>query len=147
MLKRNKIKFLLCNVVFLVLLSLFILPKRAGIKISQDKYCQEYMFLLAGNIMPGTEKLWGELLFPEEKQFFQGKQMFFSEFFCARHNVFQSEGYIFLGFHPLTYHKPLHFDRFCFILPLQILLITWPLGRPPAERPGIPLATMWLLLK
>ena len=23
-----------------------------------------------GNIMPGTEKLWGELLFPEEKCFF-----------------------------------------------------------------------------
>ena len=23
-----------------------------------------YMFRLAGNIMPGTEKLWGELLFP-----------------------------------------------------------------------------------
>ena len=22
--------------------------------------------------------------------------------------------------------------------PLQILLITWPIGRPPAERPGIP---------
>jgi hypothetical protein len=34
---------------------------------------------------------------------------------------FQPEGYIFLGFHPLTYHKPLHFDGFCFILPLQIL--------------------------
>ena len=28
---------------------------------------QEYMFLLAGNIMPGAEKLWGKLLFPEEK--------------------------------------------------------------------------------
>jgi hypothetical protein len=70
----------------------------------------------------------------EKKQYFQGKQMFFSDFFCARHNVFQPEGYIFLGFHPLTYHKPLHFDRFCFILPLQILLITWPLGRPPAEQ-------------
>jgi hypothetical protein len=69
-------------------------------------------------------------LFPEEKQFFQGKQMFFSEFFCARHNVFQPEGYIFLGFHPLTYHKPLHFDGFCFILPLKILLISWPLGWP-----------------
>jgi hypothetical protein len=27
----------------------------------------EYMFLLAGNIMPGAEKLRGELLFPEEK--------------------------------------------------------------------------------
>ena len=48
----------------------------------------------------------------EKKQFFQGKQMFFSEFFCPRHNVFQPEGYIFLVFHPLTYHKPLHFDGF-----------------------------------
>jgi hypothetical protein len=56
----------------------------------------------------------------EKKQFFQGKQMFFSEFFCTRHNIFQPEGYIFLGFHPLTSYKPLHFDRFCFILPLQI---------------------------
>ena len=73
----------------------------------------------------------------KKKQFFQGKQMFFSEFFCARHNVFQPEGYIFLGFHPLTYHKPLHFDKFCFILPLQILLITWLSGRHPAEQPGI----------
>ena len=27
----------------------------------------EYMFLPAGNIMPGTEKFWGELLFLEEK--------------------------------------------------------------------------------
>ena len=39
----------------------------------------------------------------EKKQFLQGKQMFFSEFFCPSHNVFQPEGYIFLGFHPLTY--------------------------------------------
>ena len=28
---------------------------------------KEYMFLLAGNSMPGSEKFWGELLFPEEK--------------------------------------------------------------------------------
>ena len=60
---------------------------------------------------------------------------------CARHNVFQPEGYIFLGFHPLTYHKPLHFDGFCFILPLQILLISWLLSWPcpgGPEGPGIP---------
>jgi hypothetical protein len=74
----------------------------------------------------------------EKKQFFQRKKMFFSEFFCARHNVFQPEGYIFLGFHPLTYHKPLHFDRFCFILPLQFLLIKWPLGWPPCGAAGDP---------
>ena len=60
----------------------------------------EYMFLLGGNTMPGTEKFWGELLFPEEKMvvfstegrknnFFWGKQMFFSEFFWPRHNVFK----------------------------------------------------------
>ena len=113
-----------------------------------EKNCssdREYMFLLAGNIMPGAEKLWGELLFPEEKwlffstegrkkQFFQGKQMFFSEFFCPRHNVFQPEGYIFLVFHPLTYHKPLHFDGFRFILPLQIMHNL--LADRPAPRGG-----------
>ena len=68
---------------------------------------------------------WGKMVVffdrREKKQFFQGKQMFFSEFFCPRHNVFQPEGYIFLVFHPLTYHKPLHFDGFRFILPLQIM--------------------------
>ena len=81
----------------------------------------------------------------EKKQFFQGKQMFFSEFFCARHNFFQPEGYIFLGFHPLTYHKPLHFDEFCFILPLQILLISWPIGRPCPGGAGDPkgAAPLW----
>ena len=30
----------------------------------------EYMFLLGVNFMPGTEKLRGELLFPEEKTIF-----------------------------------------------------------------------------
>ena len=63
----------------------------------------------------------------EKKQFFQGKQMFFSEIFWPRHNVFQPEGYIFFGLHPLTYHKPLHFDLFWFCI------ISWPIGRPPAE--------------
>ena len=33
----------------------------------------EYMFLLAGNIMLGAEKLWGELLFPEENRVFLTK--------------------------------------------------------------------------
>ena len=73
----------------------------------------------------------------EKKQFFQGKQMFFSEFFWPRHNVFQPEGYIFFGLYPLTYHKPLHFNGFCFILLLRISLISWPIGRPPAERRGV----------
>ena len=43
----------------------------------------EYMFLPAGNIMPGTEKFWGELLFLEEKMvaFFdrREKKQFFQE--------------------------------------------------------------------
>ena len=34
--------------------------------------------------------------------------------------------------------KPLHFYGFCFIPVLQILLINWPIGRPPPEEPGIP---------
>ena len=34
------------------------------------------MFLLAGNIMPGAEKLKEELLFPEEKQYFRENQIF-----------------------------------------------------------------------
>ena len=70
---------------------------------------------------------WGKMFFffnrREKKQFFERKQMFFSEFSSARLNVFQPEGYIFLGFHPLTYHKPLHFDGFCFIFPLQYMLL------------------------
>ena len=40
------------------------------------------MFLLGGNIMPGTEKLWGELLFPEEKMVVfstEGRKTVFSE--------------------------------------------------------------------
>ena len=42
----------------------------------------KYMFLLGGNIMPGTEKLWGELLFPEEKMVVfstEGRKTIFSE--------------------------------------------------------------------
>ena len=57
--------------------------------------------------------------------------MFFSEFFWPRHNVFQPEGYIFFGLHTLTYHKPLHFDGFWFCI------ISWPIGRPPAEWLGL----------
>ena len=40
------------------------------------------MFLLAGNIMLGAEKLWGELLFPEEKWLFfstKGRKNSFSK--------------------------------------------------------------------
>ena len=83
----------------------------------------------------------------------QGQKNSEGNFCFPRHNVFHPKGYIFLGFHPLTYHKPLHFDGFCFILPQQISLISWPIGRPRAERCGgpggatPPLAKKWRLLK
>ena len=67
----------------------------------------------------------------------QGQKNSEGNFCFPRHNVFQPKGYIFLGFHPLTYHKPLHFNGFCFILPLQILLISWPIGRPSMEWRGV----------
>ena len=51
----------------------------------------------------------------------QGQKNSEANFCFPRHNVFQPKGYIFLGFHPLTFHKPLHFNGFCFILYLQIL--------------------------
>ena len=43
---------------------------------------REYMFLLGGNFMPGTEKLCGELLFPEETMVVvltKGRKTIFSE--------------------------------------------------------------------
>ena len=51
----------------------------------------------------------------------QGQKNSEANFCFPRHNVFQPKGYIFLGFHPLTFHTPLHFNGFCFILYLQIL--------------------------
>ena len=51
----------------------------------------------------------------------QGQKNSEANFCFPRHNVFQPKGYIFLGFHPLTFHTPLHFNGFCFILSLQIL--------------------------
>jgi hypothetical protein len=45
-------------------------------------FTSEYMFLLAGNIMPGAENLRGELLFPEEKWLFfltEGRKNSFSK--------------------------------------------------------------------
>jgi len=56
-----------------------------------------------------------------KNSFSKGNKCSSQSFFCPRHNAFQPKGYIFLGFHPLTYHKPLHFNGFCFILSLQIL--------------------------
>ena len=32
---------------------------------------------------------------------------------------------------------PLHFAGFFVMMPLKILLISWPTGRPPAERRGV----------
>ena len=76
-------------------------------------------------------------MFPEEKQ------LLFSTV-APGTMFFQPEGYIFLGFYPLTYYKPLYFHGFCFILPLQILLIPWAnllAVRPPpcgaAEGAGV----------
>ena len=75
---------------------------------------------------------------------------FFSKFFSFKIFLFQFNNFAvfwwqqqnfqknFFSFFSVTNHKLLHFASFCFILPLQILLITWPLGQPPAERPGIP---------
>ena len=47
----------------------------------------EYMFLLGGNIMPGKEKLWGKLLFPDEKMvvFFDRREK--KQFFQRETNV------------------------------------------------------------
>ena len=50
--------------------------------------------------------------------------MFFSEFFCPRHNVFQPGGQIFFGLHPLTYHKPPLFNGFCQLVMKWLKLIT-----------------------
>ena len=60
--------------------------------------------------------------FLRKKQFFLRETNVLLRVFLYQAYCFQPEGYIFLGFHPLTYHKPLDFDGFCFILPLQILL-------------------------
>ena len=56
-----------------------------------------YMFLLAGNIMPGAEKLQEELLIPKEKQVSCRNQMF-SEQFSTQCIMFQPIEYIFLYF-------------------------------------------------
>ena len=69
-----------------------------------------------------------------EKTVFARETNVLPEFFCPRHNVFQTGGYIFLGFHPLTYLPTIsHYIlmgsvsycscRFC--------IISWPIGRPP----------------
>ena len=97
-------------------------------------------------------KLWGKLLFPVKRLCFffstEGRKSSFSKgnkcsserFFSARHNVFQPKGYLFLGFRPLTYHKPLHFAEFCFINFGNLLVIRpasaleW-LGIPKGQCP------------
>ena len=112
------------------------------------------MFLQAGKFMPGMEKLAGELFFPTNQQlflttegsknsWFQGKKKFARQFFHARHKFFSLQDTFSCllattNLVPLTQMVlPLHFAGFCFILPLQIMLISWPIGRPPAERRGV----------
>ena len=78
-------------------------------------------------------KLWGELLFPEEKRLFfsiegrknsfcKGNKCSSQSFFAPAITFFSLKDTFSWGFilWP-TYHKPLHFDGFCFILLLQIL--------------------------
>ena len=76
-----------------------------------------------------------------EKTVFARETNVLPEFFCPRHNVFQTGGYIFLGFHPLTYLPTIsHYIlmgsvsycscRFC--------IISWPIGRPPTKQLGGP---------
>ena len=123
----------------------------------------EYMFLLAGNIMPGTEKLWGELLFPEEKRLFfstVGRKNSFS-----KGNKCSSQSFFVPG---IMFFSPKDTFSWGFILwptinlyiligsvlycPCKFLLITWPVGRPPVERRGVqggdpPAKKLRLLLK
>ena len=115
---------------------------------------QEYVFLSAGKFMPGMEKLAGELFFPTNQQlflttegsknsWFQGKKKFFHQLFHARHKFASLEDKFSLllaatSLAPLTQTiLLLHFAGFFFIMPLKISLISWPIGRPPAERRGV----------
>jgi len=124
---------------------------------------RKYMFLLAGNIMPGTEKLWGELLFPEEKRLFfstVGRKNSFS-----KGNKCSSQSFFVPG---IMFFSPKDTFSWGFILwptinlyiligsvlycPYKFLLITWPVGRPPVERRGVqggdpPAKKLRLLLK
>ena len=124
---------------------------------------QEYMFLLAGNIMPGTEKLWGELLFPEEKRLFfstVGRKNSFSKgnkcssqsFFVPGIMFFSLKDTFSWGFilwPTINLYILIGSVLYC---PYKFLLITWPVGRPPVERRGVqggdpPAKKLRLLLK
>ena len=80
----------------------------------------EYVFLSAGKFLPRMEKLAGKLFHARHK-FFSLQDTLSQLLASYKFGLFDA-----------------NFARFCFILPLQISLIFWPIGRPPAERPGIP---------
>ena len=106
------------------------------------------MFLLAGNIMPGTEKLWGELLFPEEKWLFfstEGRKNSFSKgnkcssqsFFALGIMFFSLKdtfSWCFILWPTINHYILMGSDSYC---PYRLCIISWPIGRPPAERRGV----------
>ena len=103
----------------------------------------EYMFLLAGNIMPGAEKLWGELLFPEEKWLFfstEGRKNSFSKgnkcssqsFFALGIMFFSLKdtfSWCFILWPTINHYILMGSDSYC---PYRLCIISWPIGRPPA---------------
>ena len=106
------------------------------------------MFLLAGNIMPGAEKLWGELLFPEEKWLFfstEGRKNSFSKgnkcssqsFFALGIMFFSLKdtfSWCFILWPTINHYILMGSDSYC---PYRLCIISWPIGRPPAERRGV----------
>ena len=106
------------------------------------------MFLQAGKFMPGMEKLAGELFFPTNQQLFLTTEGSKNSWFQEKKSSPASFSMPGINFSAYRIHflccwpyefGPLdsNFARFCFILPLQISLISWPIGRPPAERRGV----------
>ena len=97
------------------------------------------MFLLAGNIMPGAEKLWGELLFPEEKWLFfstEGRKNSFSKgnkcssqnFFDPGIMFFSLEDTFSLGFilwPTINIYISMGSVSYC---PNRFWIISWPIG-------------------
>ena len=75
--------------------------------------CQN-MFLLAGRIMPASEKFWWWFSFPEEKQwvkkFFREKHMFCSELFCTWHNIFSQQDKFSGSMFPEQTYQFFHFN-------------------------------------
>ena len=104
---------------------------------------KEYMFLQGGKFMPGMEKLAGELFFPTNQQLFLRPQGVKTVGFREKKSSSASFFLPGINFSAYRIHFPvltlldLTSDQ-RFILPHRFCLITWPIGRPPAERPGIP---------